>query len=194
MRPITYADLLPPAEYVRARDLWVRELIAHKKSRRVPLGELVTAVFEDRKTVLFQIHEMIRAEHIQRREAIQHEIDTYNAILPGAGELSATLLVDITDRARIRAELDRLVGLHEHTYLKVGDLEPVRATFDEAQLGEQRISAVQYTKIPVRGAVAAAFADPAVPAALVIDHPAYRVEGPLAGEVRASLVRDLAAA
>jgi hypothetical protein len=73
-------------------------------------------------------------------------------------------------------------------------LPPAKATFDAAQLGEQRISAVQYTKLPLGGALLAAFRDPAVPAALVIDHPAYHAEGALDGAVRASLVGDLAGA
>jgi len=192
MKPVTPQDLIPTPAYVRARDAYLRTIIEHKKARRIAVGDSVTAVFEDRKTVLFQVQEMLRAEGITRADAIQHELDTYNALLPGPEELSATLLIDIQDRARIRAELDRLVGLHEHCFLRVGDLPPAKATFDETQLGEQRISAVQYTKLPVRGVLLAAFRDPAVPAALVIDHPAYRAEGVLDGAVRAGLIADLA--
>jgi hypothetical protein len=157
----------------------------------VAVGELVTAVFEDRKTVLFQIQEMLRAEGIERREAIDHEIATYNGLVPGEDELSATLLVNLPERERVREALDRLVGLHEHVALRVAGHAPVRAVFDEMQLGPQRISAVQYVKLPLGAAVAAAFGDAAVPAALVIDHPAYQAEAALEGAVRASLMKDL---
>ena len=40
---------------------------------------------------------MCRAERIVKPEAVQQEIDVYNELLPGPGELAATLLVEITD-------------------------------------------------------------------------------------------------
>ena len=49
-----------------------------KKRRRVPVGPMVTFVFENHDTVLFQIQEMMRAERIVEDAAIEHEIETYN--------------------------------------------------------------------------------------------------------------------
>ena len=58
----------------------------------------MSLVFENRLTVLNQIQEMCRAERIVKPEAVQAEIDVYNELLPDAGELSATLLVEIPRR------------------------------------------------------------------------------------------------
>ena len=49
----------------------------------------VSVVFENHDTVLLQIQEMLRTERITRPAAIQHEIDTYNELVPGPDELSA---------------------------------------------------------------------------------------------------------
>ena len=47
---------------------------------------MVTLVFENRRTLLFQIQEMIRVERIFEPSKIQEELDVYNALLPGTGE------------------------------------------------------------------------------------------------------------
>ena len=57
-------------------------------------------VFENRDTVLFQIQEMCRAERIVDDARVQEEIDVYNALLPRPGELSATMFIEIEDKAR----------------------------------------------------------------------------------------------
>ena len=51
---------------------------------------------------------------------IAEEVAVYNELVPGPHELSATLMIEIPDRARIRPELDRLVGIDEHVFLDVG--------------------------------------------------------------------------
>ena len=57
------------------RDAFRGHVIDIKKRRRVPVGDHVTLVFENRDTVLYQIQEMVRAERITSPEAIEDEID-----------------------------------------------------------------------------------------------------------------------
>jgi hypothetical protein len=154
------------------------------------VGERVTLVFEDRETLRWQIQEMCRVEEIRDRSAVQREVDVYNELLPGEGELSATLFVEITDAERIRAELDRLIGIDEHVTLLIGD-ERVRARFDEKQMEEDRISAVQYIRFALTPDLAARFQDASVPASVAIDHPAYVREARIPGPVRTSLAAGL---
>jgi hypothetical protein len=188
---LTAADVWDLAGYESRRDAFRRGIIALKKVRRVPLGPRATLVFENRNTLLFQVQEMLRVERISDPEAVQRELDVYNELLPSEDELSATLFIEITDLAEIRPELDRLVGLDEHVYLRAGD-ETVRATFDPKQMEEDRISAVQYVRFPLGPEARAAFADPAVPAVLGVDHPNYGAETEIPPETRASLLDDLA--
>jgi hypothetical protein len=104
------------------------------------------------------------------------------------------LFVEITDSSRIKAELDRLVGIDEHVSLVLGEgphAAEIPARFDPKQMEEDRISAVQYLKFPFSPRALARFADPAERARVRIDHPHYRCETEIPPEVRESLIGDL---
>src|ERR1700675_1281241 len=88
-----------------------RRVTALKRDRRVAVGPYLSFVFENRDTLLFQIQEMCRVERITDDARVQDEIDVYNALLPGLGELSATLFIEITDKDQIQAVLDRFIGI-----------------------------------------------------------------------------------
>lgn len=192
MRSLEPADILDLTAYERIREDFLAKTIQLKKPRRVQVGPNLCFIFENRDTVRFQIQEMTRAERTVKPEAIAEELRVYNELIPGDHELSATLMIEITQLERVRPELDRLVGIDEHVYLQVGDAS-VPATFDEKQFEEDRISAVQYVKFRLGEALAGAFRDPSVPAVLRVDHPNYRESTPISGEARASLAADLAA-
>src|SRR6516165_1783435 len=115
------ADIKDLREYEREREDFRSEIIATKKRRRIPVGDLTTMVFENAATMRFQIQEMARAERMLRDEQIAHELDTYNELIPGDGELSATLFVEIDDEQALRYWLPRLVGIQDHVHIAVGD-------------------------------------------------------------------------
>jgi hypothetical protein len=155
----------------------------------------VTLLFENRETVRFQVQEMARVEHLRDPEKLQHELDVYNELIPRAGELSATLLLEITDVQRVRAELDRLLGIDGSVFLVLGTgagARRLRARFDERQLDEHRISAVHYLKVALDQNASARFGDRTVPATISIEHPHYRHAAALPDSLRAALVADLA--
>lgn len=107
-RPISRKDLLSLADYERERAERVARVIALKERRRVEVGPWVSLVFENRQTVLHQIHEMLRIERITDPAAIDHEIETFEDLLPRDGELSATMFIEISDAAQRSAALSRL--------------------------------------------------------------------------------------
>ncbi len=191
MKPLERSDLLDLVAYEKARDAILARTIARKIPRRIPVGDRLTFVFENRDTVFFQVQEMLRVERTVHDDKIQAELDVYNELIPGAHELSATLLIEIPDRREVRRELDRLIGIDEHVFLRVGDAR-VQAAFDPKQFEEERISAVQYVRFPLGPALAARFADPAVSVELSVEHPSYRAATPITGAARASLAADLA--
>ncbi|MBW2280262.1 MAG: DUF3501 family protein [Deltaproteobacteria bacterium] len=191
MKPLEPSDLLDLTAYERARDAFRAEVMAHKRRRRIAVGPELTFIFEDRLTVRFQVQEMLRTERIVDEGKIQGELDVYNELIPRANSLSATLMIEIPDRDRIREMLDRLVGIDEHVLLEIGGGE-LRASFDAKQFEADRISAVQYVQFTLGPELARSFADPSVPATLRVDHPACSYATALTGEVRASLIRDLA--
>jgi len=140
VKPIVPGDVLDIAAYERARPDYLRRMIEHKRPRRVAVGDRLTFIFEDRDTVLFQIQELTRAERTVDPEEIAIECRIFNELIPGEHELSATLMIEITETREIRPELDRLVGIDEHVVLDVGG-HAVRALFDPKQREEDRISA-----------------------------------------------------
>ena len=56
---------------------------------------------------------MCRVEGVRDPAGVAEELDVYNELVPGPGELSATLFIEITDAPQIRPELDRLLTIIE---------------------------------------------------------------------------------
>jgi len=194
VRPLALEDIVDLDRYAELRSDYRAAVIDYKRTRRLAVGENITLLFEDRETLRFQIQEMLWVEHISQPEKIQHEIDTYNELMPAERELSATLFIEITEAAEIRPALDRLIGVDEHVELILGD-EPeatvVRARFDPKQMEEDRISAVQYIKFPLDDAALRRFCDPDDPARVRVSHPNYRREAEIPPATRKSLIRTL---
>lgn len=191
MNPLTPADLPPLEVFEAERDAMRAAVIAHKAARRVALGDRVTVLFEDRETIRWQVLEMCRVEGIRDEAGMAQELTIYNELVPGPGELSATLFIEITEAKRIRPELDRLIGLHERVALEIGD-ERVPARFDPRQLEEDRISAVHYLRFALTTGQIARFGDSATPVGVRIDHPNYGARTLLSAATRESLAVDLA--
>lgn len=191
MRGVRRDEVLDLVAYEKIRPAFLEKTIALKQPRRIAVGDRLTFIFENRDTVLFQIQEMLRAERSVQEEKIEDEIAVYNELVPRANELSATLMIEIPEMKRIRAELDRLVGIDEHVFLDVGG-ETVRATFDPKQFESDRISAVQYVRFPLGPTLACKFCDRNVPVHLRVEHPNYAQVAEIRGDSRESLIADLA--
>jgi hypothetical protein len=194
MKPLRIDEIVDRESYARLRDGYRRAVIEHKRARRMAVGELVTLLFEDRETLRFQVQEMLQVERLDAPEQVQHELDVYNELMPADRELSATLFVEIEDAARIKPELDRLVGIDEHVALVLGVGESavrVAARFDPKQRDEDRISAVQYIRFALDDADVRRLADPGVRAAIAVDHPNYRRDVELPDALRRSLSAGL---
>jgi hypothetical protein len=191
MKKLTVQDLMGLSSYEKAREKFRDEVIQHKKNRRLPVGDRVTLVFEDRKTILFQIQEMMRAERITDLDKIKEEVDVYNELLPGADEFSATLFIEIEEQSKIREDLLKFLGIDESVFLKIGNIHAIRATFEEGHSKEDKISAVQYVRFPLDPKAKEAFLSGKEKIRVLIDHPNYRAEAEIGEEMRRSLSRDL---
>ena len=189
VRPITRSDIKGPAIYAGMRDDFRRRVIELKRPRRLIVGDRVSVVFENRHTLILQIEEMCRAEGLTADAQIQAEVEVYNALMPTADSLAATLFLELPQDADPYAELKRLVGLDEHVVLRIGD-HAIRAAFEPGRSTDDKISAVQYLRFPLTPAARAALRTPGTPVALVIDHPNYQHEVRASEETRASLAKD----
>lgn len=190
MRKLDPSEILDLTAYEKVRPDFLARVIELKKPRRIGVGDRLTFIFENRDTVTFQIQEMTRAERKVDDAAIAEEVAVYNELIPEDHELSATLMIEIPQMEHIRTELDRLIGIDEHVLLKIGE-ETVRASFDEKQFEEDRISAVQYIRFPLGKDLSEAFCDRGTRVVLAVDHPAYSQEVEIEGPSRESLIADL---
>lgn len=192
MEKLTLRDILPTAEYEKRREAYRRDVIALKRVRRAAIGDSVSLNFENRTTLLFQIQEMMRAEHIEGEDKIQEEIDIYNDLIPEKNRLSATLFIEVDDPSRIRDTLDRLKGIDNgrSVYLQIGD-QKVYGVFEGGRSTEERISSVHYIYFSLSEAQKRELIDGSQAAAFIIDHPNYRHATGMTPELRAELAEDL---
>ncbi len=131
MNKLTRADLWPLERYADQRKEFRDQVIAHKKRRKVALGEHISLLFEDRLTVHYQVQEMLRIERIFEAAGIQEELDAYNPLIPDGSNLKATMLIEFPD-AGVRAErLAQLGGIEHRVYVEVAGLPRVFAHADE---------------------------------------------------------------
>ena len=182
MKRVAREEVLDWATYDDERKARQERIFAVKEPRRIHAGEFLTFLFENHDTVLYQVQEMVRAEKIVRDAEVRHEIDTYNEILGAEGELGCVLLIEIDDPAERQVKLTRWLDLPKHLFVKLEDGRKVRATHDARQVGEPRVSSVQYLKFDTKGEV---------PVALGADHPDLAVEASLTEPQRHSLAEDL---
>jgi hypothetical protein len=190
MRKLTVADIADHRAYERERDEFRRHIIELKRRRRVALGDLLSIVFENTDTMRWQVQEMARAERMLSDDAVAGEVSTYNELIPEPGELSGTLFVELTDDARLREWLPKLVGIERHVHVELPDGPQVDAVpEDEERLTREDVAAtVHYLKFPFTREQQQRFADG--PTVLVVDHPEYHARVELTAGQRAELSHD----
>jgi hypothetical protein len=183
MRPVRREELLPLEAYERSRAEIRSAVMEAKQRRRVHVAGALTFLFENTATIRYQVQEMIRAERLTKEADVLHELETYNELLGGRGELGCTLLIELPEPAERDAKLRAWLGLVDHLYVMLADGTKVRARFDARQVGDDRLSSVQYLKFDVQGRA---------PVALGTDLPALTGETALTAEQREALQQDLA--
>jgi hypothetical protein len=193
MRKLTFDDVTDLREYERERDEFRRHIVTMKTRRRVQLGDLLMITFENTDTMRCQIQEMARVERMLTDEQIQHEVDTYNQLIPAANELSGTLFVEIDDKERLYEWLPKLVGIQRAVsiWLHDGSSIPAVAEDEDRLTREETTTTVHYLKFRFAPEQVDAFATG--PARIVVDHPNYNAVVELTEEQRSELVDDLRA-
>jgi len=188
MKHIDRSEVLGLGEYEQIRDRFRRRIIELKKARRVRVNDEMSVLFENHDTMLLQVQEMLRTERISNEKAIAHEIETYNQLVPGDDELSASLFIEIPERERREEMLVRWCAIEEHISIELGG-EVCRATFEEGRRDAGRAAAIQYLKFPLTPAAKAALIAKR-PGFLVFDHAQLQARVALPNATVASLADD----
>lgn len=192
MSKLTHEDLYSLEEYSRIRPEFRTKIIAHKKNRRVDIGEHASLYFEDSLTMQYQVQEMLRIERIFEQEGIQEELDVYNPLIPDGMNWKATFMLEYGDEQERKKELAQLIGVEKALWVQVGDFDRVNpiANEDLERETEEKTSSVHF----VRFELSAEMVSAAKQGALIkagIDHPNYNEETVITDAVRESLVGDL---
>jgi hypothetical protein len=194
MPGISRDSLLTLEAYAKARQDFRAHVMAHKKNRKIHLGENVTLIFEDELTIRYQIQEMLRAERIFDEAGIQEELEAYDPLVPDGANWKATMMIEFPDPVERAARLRELIGIQDRVWVKVDAHDPVSAIADEdmdRQTGE-KTSSVHFLRFELNSDMIAALRQNAS-LSMGIDHPAYDVSsGPITGPVKDSLIGDLA--
>lgn len=193
MDKLTRSDLWSLEAYAEERPRFRARVMEHKRRRMISLGPHSTLLFEDRLTIQYQVQEMLRAERIYERAAIEAELEAYNPLIPDGGNLKATFLLEYEDPEERQAALARLIGIEDRVWVRVTGFPPVYAIADEdaARDTAEKTSSVHFLRFEFSAAMRAALLAGAGTSA-GIDHPEYSYTvDPLPEEARAALLADL---
>ena len=193
MTHIRRDSLMTLEAYSKARPEFRKRVIDHKKRRTVALGEHVTLLFEDELTVRYQIQEMLRIEKIFEEEGIQHELESYDPLIPDGRNFKATMLIEYEDPEARRAALARLKGIEQKVWIQIegsGRVFPI-ADEDLERENEEKTSSVHFLRFQFSPAQCAAIKAGAS-VKIGCDHTNYPAHQLIAPETLASLAGDLA--
>jgi len=192
MEKLGRADLFSLESYAEKRKTFRSEVLEHKKPRAVRIGENATLYFEDRLTMQYQIQEMLRIEKIFEAADIQEELDAYNPLIPDGSNWKATFMMEYGDVDVRKAELAKLVGIEDKTWVSVDGFDKVYAIANEdlERSTDEKTSAVHFMRFELTPEMAAA-AKSGASIIAGIDHENYLQQVVLSDDSRNSLAKDL---
>ena len=193
MKKLTRKDLYSLEEYAEMRDEYRKKIMAHKKDRRLELGENILLMFEDRLIMQYQVQEMLKAEKIFEAAGIEEELNAYNPLIPDGSNWKATMLIQYPDVEERQHKLTQLIGVENTIWLQVEGFDKVYAIADEdlERDTEEKTSAVHFMRYELDSEMIAAVKTGSAISAGV-EHENYQaVISPIAGNIRDSLAGDL---
>ena len=192
MPQIALESLLSLEAYAKQRAAFRARVIAHKRGRRVRLGEHVTLIFEDELTIRYQIQEMLRIERIFEEDGIRGELEAYNPLVPDGSNWKATMMLEYPDADERRQRLAELKGVEDRVWVKIDGCDPVFAIADEdlERENDEKTSSVHFVRFELTPEMRACLKQGAG-LTIGVDHPRYRATEQIAPETRQSLARDL---
>jgi len=141
------SNLLSLEEYDSERENLKKDVINHKKNRTVSIGDNIVLIFEDFKTIKYQVQEMLRIEKIFKKDEIQEEIDAYNPLIPDGTNLKATMLIMYPDVDVRRQMLLKLHDIENNIWISIGQKKVIAfADEDLDRSTDEKTSAVHFLR------------------------------------------------
>jgi hypothetical protein len=194
-RTITRDDIMPMDAYAKARGDSRKRISQMKEHRRVSVGPFATFYFENRDTMLHQIHEMLYIEKGGESQ-IAEEIEAYSPLVPNGRELVATMMIEIEDATIRTRELSRLGYVEDKVSLIVeagserAVVKAVPEDDEERTTPDGKTSSVHFFHFPFDAAAIALFRKSDSRVVLAIDHANYGHMAVLPAPGKAALAAD----
>lgn len=125
MSKLSKDDLMSLEHYSEARPSFRREVMAHKKTRQLPLGNNARLYFENKRTIQYQIQEVLRVEKTFDAAGIEEELEAYNPLIPDGTNLKATFMLEFPDAQERQAKTVELRGIEHKVWLQVEGFDKV---------------------------------------------------------------------
>ncbi len=192
MRKIDLKDVLDLTAYEKQRPDIRKRIMQEKDKRRIHVGPKATYLFETYDTMWYQVQEMTRAERIVSEEGIMGELNAYNELIPDTNQLSASLMIEITNVDERKSFLSQIIDLPAYTYMAI-DGKKILADFDPRQGSEDKLSSVQYIKFKLSPEQVKKFDQSESSILLGFDHSEYSYEYLLTDDEKKMLFADMQA-
>jgi hypothetical protein len=175
MPQITRDSIMTLETYAKARKGFRTQVMAHKKNRKVYLGENVTLIFEDELTIRYQVQEMLLAEKIFEEKGILEEMNAYRELIPDGSNWKATMMIEYPDPVERAERLTKLIGIEDNVWVRVQGHDPVYAIADEdlKRETEEKTSAVHFLRFELTQDMIQALQKDAL-LSMGIDHSVYQ--------------------
>ena len=157
------------------------------------LGDNICLIFEDEKTIRYQVQEMLRIEKTFDQSGIEEELDAYNPLIPDGSNFKATMMIEYPNEVERKQKLRELKGIEDNVWVRVEGREKVFAIADEDlnRENEEKTSAVHFLRFELDEDMVKALKY-GVSLAVGVDHSSYKVSlDPLSVDIKLSLVNDL---
>ncbi len=191
--PLTRNDLWSLEQYAEKRSDFRKQVMQHKKNRRVALGPNAALYFEDRLTLQYQIQEMLRIEKVFEAEGINEELGVYNPMMPTGKNWKATFMIEYSDAEERAIQLEKMIHIEDFVWVQVDGFDKVWAIADEDldRSNAVKTSAVHFMRFELTTKMIEGLKRDNT-LSMGIKHDVYNHEIKLDMDVKTSLINDLA--
>ena len=193
MHPLTIDDLLPLQEYASRRHEFFEALGRYlDRYRRVRIGPQLTLLFENRQTLWFRVHEILRICRLSDPVRVQEELDIYNRLLPRRNQLQAALLLDTPNNTPLLEQVAAWRDLKGEELVLDLTANRVPAHLVTCRPEDHAIGTAHWVQFVLGNDERKLLADVRTPVRFEIQAPHYKHQGAALGEeIRQSLLEDL---
>jgi hypothetical protein len=186
-------DLLPLEEYAgRRREFFDSHTRYIDRYRRVRVGPCLSFVFQNRQTLWFHLHELLRVARLSERARVQQELDVYNRLLPARECLQAALLIEVSHEGPPADRLAQWKDLRGDEILLCASDRRAAAKLITCRPEDRCIGTEHWVEFAIDSNTRRALGEFHRPAHMEVRHGDYQHLSPaLSEEVRQSLLDDL---